>query len=171
MSQDNQFDSAAAARRQRRCSSVGRDCSRQSFGTRAIPGSRIRGQARILGSLLAPCWPHAADRRSWTGFFAALAKDRRRAARFDVHWASLSLRTNDVHANASIAIARAISSQTRGMSAPLSAPHAQPVFLLAPMEGLLDARLRAVITSASRYDWCVTEFVRVTNTVLPTRCA
>ena len=56
------------------------------------------------------------------------------------------------------------------MSAPLSAPHAQPVFLLAPMEGLLDARLRAVITSASRYDWCVTEFVRVTNTVLPTRC-
>ncbi len=37
------------------------------------------------------------------------------------------------------------------------------------MEGLLDARLRAVVTRAASYDWCVTEFVRVTNTVLPPR--
>ena len=42
-----------------------------------------------------------------------------------------------------------------------------PRLLLAPMEGLLDARLRAVVTQAARYDWCVTEFIRVTGTVLP----
>lgn len=45
-----------------------------------------------------------------------------------------------------------------------------PRLLLAPMEGLLDARLRAVVTQAAHYDWCVTEFVRVTGTVLPARC-
>ncbi len=47
---------------------------------------------------------------------------------------------------------------------------AAPRLLLAPMEGLLDARLRAVLTSAVSYDWCVTEFVRVTQEVLPRRC-
>ena len=47
---------------------------------------------------------------------------------------------------------------------------ASPRLLLAPMEGLLDARLRAVVTQAARYDWCVTEFVRVTNMLLPARC-
>jgi len=49
-------------------------------------------------------------------------------------------------------------------------PGAAPRFVLAPMEGLLDARLRAIITRAARYDWCVTEFVRVTDSVLPVRC-
>jgi len=49
-------------------------------------------------------------------------------------------------------------------------PYQAPRFLLAPMEGLLDARLREVITCMGRYDWCVTEFVRVTNSILPTRC-
>lgn len=44
-----------------------------------------------------------------------------------------------------------------------------PRLLLAPMEGMLDARLRAVITRAGHYDWCVSEFVRVTDTVLPGR--
>ncbi|MGE3775478.1 MAG: tRNA dihydrouridine synthase [Gammaproteobacteria bacterium] len=44
-----------------------------------------------------------------------------------------------------------------------------PRLLLAPMEGLLDPRLRAVLTSAAPYDWCVTEFVRVTQEVLPRR--
>lgn len=38
------------------------------------------------------------------------------------------------------------------------------------MEGLADDVLRAVLTSAGGYDWCVTEFVRVTNTVLPHVC-
>ncbi len=45
-----------------------------------------------------------------------------------------------------------------------------PRFLLAPMEGLLDHRLRAIITQAARYAWCVTEFVRITGTLLPNRC-
>lgn len=42
--------------------------------------------------------------------------------------------------------------------------------ILAPMEGLADDVLREVLTSAGgpgTYDWCVTEFVRVTDTVLP----
>jgi tRNA-dihydrouridine synthase C len=37
------------------------------------------------------------------------------------------------------------------------------------MEGLLDARLRAVVTRAADYDWCVSEFVRVTGSLLPSR--
>ncbi len=39
--------------------------------------------------------------------------------------------------------------------------------ILAPMEGLADDVLRAVLTSAGGYDWCVTEFIRVTDTRLP----
>ena len=39
--------------------------------------------------------------------------------------------------------------------------------ILAPMEGLADDLLRDVLTRASQYDWCVTEFVRVSATVLP----
>lgn len=39
--------------------------------------------------------------------------------------------------------------------------------ILAPMEGLADDVLREVLTSTGAYDWCVTEFVRVTGTVLP----
>ncbi|MCX7174581.1 MAG: tRNA-dihydrouridine synthase family protein [Proteobacteria bacterium] len=42
--------------------------------------------------------------------------------------------------------------------------------ILAPMEGLADDVLRDVLTRASVYDWCVTEFVRVTNTLLPHAC-
>ena len=39
--------------------------------------------------------------------------------------------------------------------------------ILAPMEGLADDVLREVLTSTGAYDWCVTEFVRVTGTLLP----
>lgn len=39
--------------------------------------------------------------------------------------------------------------------------------ILAPMEGLADNVLRDVLTQAGGYDWCVTEFVRVSTTVLP----
>lgn len=39
--------------------------------------------------------------------------------------------------------------------------------ILAPMEGLADDILRDVLTAAGGYDWCVTEFVRVSTTVLP----
>ncbi|TRZ90378.1 MAG: tRNA-dihydrouridine synthase family protein [Rhodocyclaceae bacterium] len=42
--------------------------------------------------------------------------------------------------------------------------------ILAPMEGLADDVLRDVLTHAGTYDWCVTEFVRVTNTLLPHSC-
>lgn len=40
---------------------------------------------------------------------------------------------------------------------------------LAPMEGLVDAPLRALLTRMGGIDWCVTEFVRVTDTLLPER--
>lgn len=39
--------------------------------------------------------------------------------------------------------------------------------ILAPMEGLADDILRDVLTRAGGYDWCVTEFVRVSATILP----
>lgn len=39
--------------------------------------------------------------------------------------------------------------------------------VLAPMEGLADYTLRDILTRAGGYDWCVTEFVRVSSTVLP----
>lgn len=42
-----------------------------------------------------------------------------------------------------------------------------PRIILAPMEGLADDVLRAVLTQAGGYDWCVTEFIRVTTAVLP----
>jgi tRNA-dihydrouridine synthase C len=43
------------------------------------------------------------------------------------------------------------------------------MLLLAPMEGLLDATLRDVLTRVGGIDRCVSEFIRVTNTVLPER--
>jgi tRNA-dihydrouridine synthase C len=43
------------------------------------------------------------------------------------------------------------------------------MLLLAPMEGLLDATLRDVLTRTGGIDRCVSEFIRVTNTVLPER--
>lgn len=41
--------------------------------------------------------------------------------------------------------------------------------ILAPMEGLADFWVRRALTRAARYDWCVTEFVRVSGTLLPPR--
>jgi len=41
--------------------------------------------------------------------------------------------------------------------------------LLAPMEGLLDFALRDVLTRVGGIDLCVSEFIRVTGTVLPDR--
>ena len=41
--------------------------------------------------------------------------------------------------------------------------------LLAPMEGLLDFVLRDILTRAGGVDRCVSEFIRVTNTLLPDR--
>lgn len=43
------------------------------------------------------------------------------------------------------------------------------MLLLAPMEGLLDATLRDVLTRVGGIDRCVSEFIRVTGTLLPKR--
>lgn len=40
---------------------------------------------------------------------------------------------------------------------------------LAPMEGLADDVMRAVLSRVGGYDWCVSEFIRVTGTPLPGR--
>lgn len=39
--------------------------------------------------------------------------------------------------------------------------------ILAPMEGLTDPIMRDVLTHVGDFDWCVTEFIRVTDSVLP----
>ncbi len=51
---------------------------------------------------------------------------------------------------------------------PQAAPavKATPRLILAPMEGLADDALRAVLTKGGAFDWCVTEFVRVTDCLL-----
>src|SRR5882724_4560398 len=41
--------------------------------------------------------------------------------------------------------------------------------LLAPMEGLLDHSLRDVITRVGGIDLCVSEFIRITDQLLPAR--
>ena len=38
---------------------------------------------------------------------------------------------------------------------------------LAPMEGLVDEPLRDVLTRVGGIDWCVTEFIRVNDQLLP----
>lgn len=50
---------------------------------------------------------------------------------------------------------------------PIDAPGA--VVLLAPMEGVLDSRLRDVLSSVGGVTRCVSEFIRVTDTLLPER--
>lgn len=42
--------------------------------------------------------------------------------------------------------------------------------VLAPMEGVINASMREFLTSMGGYSRCVTEFVRVTNVLLPPRC-
>lgn len=41
--------------------------------------------------------------------------------------------------------------------------------VLAPMEGLTDHAMRRVLTRLSSYDWCVSEFLRITDRLLPER--
>ncbi len=51
-----------------------------------------------------------------------------------------------------------------------SSPDAAPaLILLAPMEGLLDFVLRDILTQVGGIDRCVSEFIRVSDTVLPDR--
>lgn len=42
-----------------------------------------------------------------------------------------------------------------------------PKIVLAPMEGLTDFTMRHVLTQLSPYDWCVTEFLRITDRLMP----
>lgn len=51
----------------------------------------------------------------------------------------------------------------------MAAQHTGSRILLAPMEGLLDHTLRDMLTRVGGVDLCVSEFIRVTNTVLPRR--
>jgi tRNA-dihydrouridine synthase C len=51
----------------------------------------------------------------------------------------------------------------------MDAQHSGSRILLAPMEGLLDHTLRDMLTRVGGVDLCVSEFIRVTNTVLPRR--
>jgi len=46
---------------------------------------------------------------------------------------------------------------------------AAPMILLAPMEGLLDFTLRDILTRVGGVDRCVSEFIRVSGTLLPDR--
>ena len=39
--------------------------------------------------------------------------------------------------------------------------------VLAPMEGLTDPIMRDVLTHVGDFDWCVTEFIRITDSILP----
>ena len=55
------------------------------------------------------------------------------------------------------------------MPAPIKTPMKSPLLLLAPMEGLLDATLRDVLTRTGGLDRCVSEFIRITDTLLPER--
>ncbi|WP_193385244.1 tRNA-dihydrouridine synthase, partial [Rubrivivax gelatinosus] len=58
------------------------------------------------------------------------------------------------------------------MRAPMTlrpAPPAAPRLLLAPMEGLLDCSLRDVLTRVGGVELCVSEFIRVTDQLLPAR--
>ncbi|HBM83628.1 MAG TPA: tRNA dihydrouridine(16) synthase DusC, partial [Halieaceae bacterium] len=41
--------------------------------------------------------------------------------------------------------------------------------ILAPMEGVIDAGMRALLTQIGGLDRCVTEFVRVSDRLLPPR--
>ena len=56
------------------------------------------------------------------------------------------------------------------MSDPAQTPqHLPPRMILAPMEGVVDAVMREQLTAIGGYERCVTEFVRVSQTVLPKR--
>jgi len=44
-----------------------------------------------------------------------------------------------------------------------------PRLVLAPMEGLTDVHMRHLLTAVGGYDWCVTEFIRVTDRLHPAR--
>lgn len=46
----------------------------------------------------------------------------------------------------------------------------KPAIILAPMEGVTDAPMRAFLTERGGFHFCVSEFLRITQSVLPARC-
>lgn len=46
----------------------------------------------------------------------------------------------------------------------------QPALVLAPMEGVTDAPMRALLTEEEAFTHCVTEFLRISGQVLPGKC-
>ena len=52
---------------------------------------------------------------------------------------------------------------------PAQALASTPMLLLAPMEGLLDFVLRDILTRVGGFDRCVSEFIRITDQLLPER--
>jgi tRNA-dihydrouridine synthase C len=46
----------------------------------------------------------------------------------------------------------------------------QPALVLAPMEGVTDAPMRALLTEERAFTHCVTEFLRISGQVLPGKC-
>jgi tRNA-dihydrouridine synthase C len=48
-------------------------------------------------------------------------------------------------------------------------PH-KPALLLAPMEGITDAPMRALLTERPGFTHCVTEFLRISQSALPAKC-
>ena len=61
-----------------------------------------------------------------------------------------------------------LASPTPGAHAPSPAfTPSRPLLLLAPMEGMLDFVLRDILTRIGGVDRCVSEFIRVTGTLLP----
>jgi len=64
-------------------------------------------------------------------------------------------------------------SDTKPPSTPPSIGHSSDLtgqqVVLAPMEGVINASMREFLTGMGGYDRCVTEFVRVTNVLLPER--
>ena len=53
--------------------------------------------------------------------------------------------------------------------ADMISPKTTPLVLLAPMEGLLDFVLRDILTRVGGIDRCVSEFIRITDQLLPER--
>jgi len=79
----------------------------------------------------------------------------------------------DSHKLRSLRIRSTHSQYDSSMTVPHTDQHAQALaaqqVVLAPMEGVINASMREFMTSMGGYSRCVTEFVRVTNVLLPER--
>ncbi|MFC3854154.1 tRNA-dihydrouridine synthase [Salinispirillum marinum] len=62
-----------------------------------------------------------------------------------------------------------LSEATRGFDPKPGISHRPDRLYLAPMEGVMDATMRDIITRQGRFDLCVTEFLRVVDELLPAK--